>query len=670
MGEYVGIGGSDLFSFDNQVALESNILYDSEARSKIEYDEYVVYKRPHDALLGTTIDDDNHIAHKISHDDKEGADKLNSAFREGNLVDYQGQFRHPAADNSLCHDPDLLEGRVRRVICFRTFKPGSDGSHDGLSLNFADFNVLQLHPATLQYSRRTTTESRFWSKDRSLLSVVLSFSSNAKTPYDFLSMTYNVNTRCATILVRQSYHPRRHQLESLDEYDHRMEACKAHWAHPFVTPVVLLQVHFLRTEEAVSLNNHNVTDLEDRVSNIAGFEATAATEKNASRKRRWGKSKDLDAKDNDDEEYDDDSPQSLGVMSMTNLMKSAHGVLKECIELLDAIRWTERAVKVLIMAGDELEERMSTGQIVRPNSLAPRSAHPNEDQEQPPRSPNLNDDPRATDNVPHLFLPHYFSPNDPLGSHWHEIRQYLEGLLRICMSLETERRMSEARCRAQIDIIYSKMAQEDNVLNARMAVASTRDSSSMKALAVITAIFLPGEFLGTLFGMSMFDWMPENDDDNTSNTSTPALAPGDDDRILSQRFYIYWLVAVPLTLFILAAWRGWWVTEDRFFRRHLSKELSEERYWTVDGKPRVLENSFAHDFFRLSARFDERLPKTKKSKQKEKTKIMDAEAAVPSTVEVDFRGRPSKDGESLRHKRSLFARRDSYLTNRRPSHPA
>lgn len=42
------------------------------------------------------------------------------------------------------------------------------------------------------------------------------------------------------------------------------------------------------------------------------------------------------------------------------------------------------------------------------------------------------------------------------------------------------------------------MAQEDNVLNARMAVASSRDSSSMKALAVITCIFLPGEFIGEL----------------------------------------------------------------------------------------------------------------------------------------------------------------------------
>jgi hypothetical protein len=40
-----------------------------------------------------------------------------------------------------------------------------------------------------------------------------------------------------------------------------------------------------------------------------------------------------------------------------------------------------------------------------------------------------------------------------LSIHWHELRQYLEGLLRLSMSLETERRMAEARCRAQIDIV-------------------------------------------------------------------------------------------------------------------------------------------------------------------------------------------------------------------------
>lgn len=56
-----------------------------------------------------------------------------------------------------------------RSICFRRAK-SSDGSQDGLSLCREDFDVLKLHPATLQYSRRTTTESRFWSKDETQLS--------------------------------------------------------------------------------------------------------------------------------------------------------------------------------------------------------------------------------------------------------------------------------------------------------------------------------------------------------------------------------------------------------------------------------------------------------------------------------------------------------------------
>lgn len=148
------------------------------------------------------------------------------------------------------------------------------------------------------------------------------------------------------------------------------------------------------------------------------------------------------------------------------------------------------------------------------------------------------------------------------------------------------------------------MAQEDNALNARMAVASTRDSASMKALAVITAIFLPAEFIGTLFGMSMFDWLASNEEDD-SPPPRPGAKPEPDD-ILSHDFWVYWVIAVPLTLFIIFVWRAWWVTQDRYFRRHLSRELSEERYWTSDGKPRQLEHSFIHDFFYLSTRRDEK----------------------------------------------------------------
>ncbi|SPN96867.1 uncharacterized protein DNG_00387 [Cephalotrichum gorgonifer] len=671
MADYIGLRGSDLFSFDNRAALDSNILYDDDTDSKTDYDEYVVYKKPEAAVLGCDGYEDSHVSHKVSFDDKEGAGALDKAFRRGQLLDYGGNFTVPHEDD-ISHDHNRLQGRVRRVICFRRAK-SSDGSQDGLSLSLADFEILRLHPATLQYSRRTTTESRFWSKDGSQLSIVLSFASNAKTPYDFLSMTYNVHTRNSSVLIRQSYHPRRHRQESLDEYDHRMEACRIHWAHPFVTPVVLLQVHFLRTEEAVGLNKHHVTALEHRVSSVAGFEATAANEYRIRDKQEAR----AEGETTDDDD-DDNNFAGVGAMTMTNLMKRAHEVLKESIELMDAIRWTERAVKVLILAGDELAERRPTDDVAGRQSPPPQE---DPDMHPPlPRTPNLQSDEHQFKlNAPRLTLslvtPRAQDADDPLSDHWHDIRQYLEGLLRICMSLETERRMSEARCRAQIDIIYSKMAQEDNVLNARMAVASSRDSSSMKALAVITAIFLPGEFLGTLFGMSMFDWMAEDDDPAGSSKKTGAAAE-DDDPILSQKFWIYWLVCIPLTVFILCAWRGWWVTEDRFFRRHLSKELSEERYWTTDGKPRKLQQSYLYDFFRLSARWDEKSGYTgrrgkkgkkgkKGGKERPSEKHVQEENPLPPGLSgsVDFE---PKDADSIRHLRSLFARRESIL-RRRPS---
>ncbi|KAJ2989893.1 hypothetical protein NUW58_g3236 [Xylaria curta] len=244
--------------------------------------------------------------------------------------------------------------------------------------------------------------------------------------------------------------------------------------------------------------------------------------------------------------------------------KEAHDVLKGSIQLLDTLRWMERVVKLLMQLGDELEART--------NDLSAKTV--------PEGRPKESDDDDAAN-------PSFY---------WHEIRQYLDCIWRLCTSLETDRRMSELRCRAQIDIIYSKMAQEDNNLNARMAVASTRDSSSMKALAVITAIFLPGEYIGTLFGVSMFNWQkgtagdPASGKDAADHLPSPTIMPS---------FWIYWAFTIPLTLFILSGWRGWWVNQDRFFRRHLSNELSNERYWTVDGKPRDLETTFTQDFFSL-----------------------------------------------------------------------
>lgn len=315
-----------------------------------------------------------------------------------------------------------------------------------MSISAEDLADLELHPATLQYATRVATESRFWSKDRSVLSIILSFSDTPQTPCDFLSMTYDVHSRETTILIRQSWVPRRHRLDDLDEYDHRLESCRDHWAHPLVMPVILLQVDFMRCEEGVAFNTLDVVALEEEVGGTFAF---GGTTKNGKRSRKHGK---------------DDQPeqQQWGPMNMTVLMQKAHTVLRGTIKLLDTIRWMERAVKLLILSGDELNERL--GGI-------PATLH------HQARDLNLGGDrfgdfERQPSPVPHLNIPGMSSPrpstmggfalSDELEVHWHEIRQYLEGLLRLSMSLETERRMAEARCRAQIDIVSHQPAQSTN----------------------------------------------------------------------------------------------------------------------------------------------------------------------------------------------------------------
>lgn len=285
--------------------------------------------------------------------------------------------------------------------------------------------------------------------------LILSFPESPKTPCDFISLTYNVFTRSATIMIRQSWEPRRHRLDDLDEYDHRLESCRNHWAHPLIMAVVLLQVQFMRCEEAVADNTLDVVALEEEVSsNLGPSQPTDPVNKSFRKRLTGGK---------------DETEPKWGPMNMTNLMKKAHEVLRGTIKLLDTIRWMERAVKLLMLAGDELSERLD-------GSMAPPLS----------RDLNMGGDhfgsfERESSPLPFLAVPGQSAPSksgseplimaDELGMHWHEIRQYLEALLRLSMSLETERRMAEARCRAQIDIVsFAGVEDWTALINGRSTV--------------------------------------------------------------------------------------------------------------------------------------------------------------------------------------------------------
>ncbi|KAI4223130.1 MAG: hypothetical protein L6R40_008530 [Gallowayella cf. fulva] len=92
----------------------------------------------------------------------------------------------------------------------------------------------------------------------------------------------------------------------------------------------------------------------------------------------------------------------------------------------------------------------------------------------------------------------------------------------------------------------------------KLAEASTRDSSSMKAIAVLTMVFLPSTAVATIFSMGPF-WSNE---------------PGSIFSVSSD-FWLYWAVTVPLTTIVMVVWQTWlWFNGKRLSRR--LKDIEDE----------------------------------------------------------------------------------------------
>ncbi|KAG6365156.1 hypothetical protein INS49_006763 [Diaporthe citri] len=118
------------------------------------------------------------------------------------------------------------------------------------------------------------------------------------------------------------------------------------------------------------------------------------------------------------------------------------------------------------------------------------------------------------------------------------------------------------RLAIQRSALYNIIAQKESKLNLqmagdqrRLAYASKRDSTSMKTISLLGSIFLPATLLASIFSMTFFNFqngLTENDDG-------PVVAP---------TFWIYWAVAIPITLFIVIIWWIW----DRSREARYAKE--------------------------------------------------------------------------------------------------
>jgi len=75
-----------------------------------------------------------------------------------------------------------------------------------------------------------------------------------------------------------------------------------------------------------------------------------------------------------------------------------------------------------------------------------------------------------------------------------------------------------------------RLAQQTKKLTKR----AVKDSSSMKTIAIMTMLFLPGTFFAALF-------------------SVPMLKRDSVD-IVQRKFWVYWVCTIPTTLFVFAVW--------------------------------------------------------------------------------------------------------------------
>lgn len=142
---------------------------------------------------------------------------------------------------------------------------------------------------------------------------------------------------------------------------------------------------------------------------------------------------------------------------------------------------------------------------------------------------------------------------------------------------------SKERVQAQLDVLYSaasqkenaiainysKMAQEQNEIslkdvqmNTRIATSTKQDSIAMTTSTFITALFLPGTYISSLFSMSMFDWLPSED----SGGASPRV---------SAKFYIYWCVTIPVTALVMTGWFMWYRRADQAWQKDTGYRLND-----------------------------------------------------------------------------------------------
>ncbi|EOA86728.1 uncharacterized protein SETTUDRAFT_178730 [Exserohilum turcica Et28A] len=144
------------------------------------------------------------------------------------------------------------------------------------------------------------------------------------------------------------------------------------------------------------------------------------------------------------------------------------------------------------------------------------------------------------------------------------VNRQLDLQLRMLQNLSLRAQSNKERLQSEIALAYNMIAQRDSQIMTglgeaarydsqimkQLGAAAREDSGAMRTIAVVTMFFLPPTFLSAIFSMSFFNYTPP-EDGRAGRWS------------ISEKFWIYWAIAIPLTALTL----GIWVLRQRWLCR-------------------------------------------------------------------------------------------------------
>ncbi|PLB46429.1 hypothetical protein P170DRAFT_438224 [Aspergillus steynii IBT 23096] len=129
----------------------------------------------------------------------------------------------------------------------------------------------------------------------------------------------------------------------------------------------------------------------------------------------------------------------------------------------------------------------------------------------------------------------------------------LQGYLNSISVLEKKVQGISDLLAVSLNLNYQAVTVEINNKMLKLTNAAIHDNATVKVVTLVTLIYLPASFVSTLLGMNLFDFDGGNDGGEFT---------------ISRQFWIFVIVAVPLTLLTLASWYLITQRRLRLIRKH------------------------------------------------------------------------------------------------------